>query len=116
MARIYNNSLRNGSAYGVSPKIAASAAALLLAGLLCAQAPARLGELEKKADDEFSRRDCASASATYEQALTAAARGGDSSHVDFFWRRIGICRAREGDLTGALEAYRSGAAASESSG
>jgi CHAT domain-containing protein/tetratricopeptide (TPR) repeat protein len=111
MARIYNDSL---------PKCLICwffAALILRGGHLCAQpAVDGLGELENKADAEFSRRDCAAASATYEQALAAARLAGDSTHVDFFWRRIGICRARVGDLTGALDAYRSGTAAGEVSG
>ena len=90
---------------------------LALAVFVQAQAPSeQLKTLEQQAEAEFSKRDCGNAAKTYQQALAAAANAADSTHVDFFWRRIGICRARLGDLSGALDAYTQGSAASESAG
>ena len=72
--------------------------------------------LEQRADAEFTRRDCVSAEKSYLEAIGAAQAAGDVNLTGLYYRRIGICRSRAGNITGALEVYQRGIAVTESSG
>jgi hypothetical protein len=73
-----------------------------------------LRALEARAEAEFSRRDHISAAKTYQQAADMA--GASSTRLDFYFRRLGICDARLGDLPAALVPYQRGVEASGASG
>ena len=85
---------------------------LVFAATLLAEATA----LEQRADTEFTRRDCTDAEKSYLEAIAVAQAAGDVNRTGLFYRRIGICRSRAGNITGALEVYQRGVAVTEASG
>ena len=96
---------------------AASIAALALASTLAGQSgPIDLAALEKRAEADFTRRDCAAAETSYLAAVDAALGAGEPGRTGLYYRRIGICRSRLGKIPEALDAYRHGIAVTEQSG
>jgi CHAT domain-containing protein/Tfp pilus assembly protein PilF len=77
---------------------------------------AQLATLEQRADAEFTAHDCKSAEKSYLEAVGAAEAAGQVNRTGLYYRRIGICRSRAGNITGALEVYQRGVAVTEASG
>jgi tetratricopeptide (TPR) repeat protein len=84
----------------------------LFASILLAQ----LSTLEQRADAEFTARDCKSAEKSYLEAIGVAEAAGQVNRTGLYYRRIGICRSRAGNITGALEVYQRGVTVTEASG
>ncbi len=75
-----------------------------------------LADLEKQADEQVNKRDYPAAEKTYFEAITLAKAAGNAAKTAFYYRRLGICYARTGELPSALDAYRHGIEAAELSG
>jgi tetratricopeptide (TPR) repeat protein len=69
--------------------------------------------LERQGNEAFGKRDCASALKNYEAAGRLATGESLADRAGLIYRRIGICKGRQGDIEGSLTAYRSGVTVSE---
>jgi CHAT domain-containing protein len=72
-----------------------------------------LNELDRLGNEAFGKRDCKTALLNYKPAAPLALAETLPDRAGLIYRRIGICKGRLGDITGSLEAYRSGVAAGE---
>ncbi len=92
------------------------AGAQAAASLLAQSAAVELQSLEQRAEAEFSRHDWAAAEKSYLEAVRAAQASGEPARTGFYYRRIGMSRARVGKITESLDAYRKGIEVTEASG
>src|SRR5205814_2192114 len=81
------------------------AAHVVLRAAAAQEAPAGL---EARAAAAFDKRDCAAALPLYTSALEPAKAAAQWSKAALYYRRIGICAYRVGEIEAAWNAYRSG--------
>jgi CHAT domain-containing protein/tetratricopeptide (TPR) repeat protein len=83
--------------------------------LCAATAQDNKSTLEARAAEAFDKRDCVTASQLYTAALEPAKSAHEWGKASLYYRRIGICAYRAGDIDAAFSAYSSGVTAAESS-
>src|SRR5262245_41257074 len=90
-------------------------AAIAAWSVLCAPVLAQdsLNDLEKRAGDAFSRNDCTAAASLYRAAVEIARTAGQWNQAALYYRRIGICAYRTGDIDAAWSAYHEGSQVAE---
>jgi CHAT domain-containing protein len=95
-------------------RMAAARLAVIAAGLLRAAAQDTSASLEARAAEAFDKRDCATALRLYTAALNPAKSAAQWSKAALYYRRIGICAYRVGDIEAAWNAYHAGVGMAES--